>query len=55
MKKNILDKCNAKHKGLYHTKQQLEREKGYMGGFQIGACIVSQKKIDKEGQISVFA
>jgi hypothetical protein len=55
MKKNILDKCDAKHKGLYHTEQQLEREKGYMGGFQIGACIVSQKKIDKEGQISVFA
>ena len=27
MKKNILDKCDAKHKGLYHTEQQLEREK----------------------------
>ena len=47
MKKNILDKCNAKHKGLYHTKQQLEREKGYMGRFQIGACIVSQKKLTR--------
>ncbi len=55
MKKNILDKCNAKHIGLYHTKQQLERDKGYMGRFQIGACIVISRKIDKERQILVFA